>query len=131
MAQKDEVYRADAARPPFCAMLLSMLDRREFLRACAALGLTSAAAPAHTQERPRFDAAPFALGVASGYPNSYGFVIWSRLVIDPTRGDGGIDPVRIRLNWEVSTDEKFGKVVANGLEYLVPAWAHSARVIVG
>ncbi len=105
-----------------------MLDRREFLRACAALGLTSAAAPAHTQERPRFDAAPFALGVASGYPNSDGFVIWTRLIIDPTRGDGGIDPVRIRLNWEVSADEKFSKVAANGLEYLVPAWAHSLRV---
>ena len=105
-----------------------MLDRREFLRACAALGLTSAAAPAHTQERPRFDAAPFALGVASGYPSQDGVVIWTRLIIDPTRGDGGIDPVKIRLNWEVASDEKFANVVANGLEYLVPMWAHSARI---
>ena len=105
-----------------------MLDRREFLRACAALGLTGSAAPVHTQERPRFDAAPFALGVASGYPNHDGFVIWTRLIIDPTRGDGGIDPVRIRLNWEVAADEKFSKVVANGIEFLVPVWAHSTRV---
>jgi alkaline phosphatase D len=105
-----------------------MIDRREFLRACAALGLTSAAAPAYTQERPRFEAAPFALGVASGYPSQDGVVIWTRLIIDPTRGDGGIDPVRIRLNWEVASDEKFASVVAQGLEYLVPAWAHSARI---
>src|SRR4026207_1265178 len=86
-----------------------MLDRREFLRACAALGLTSAAAPLHTQERPRFDTAPFALGVASGYPNSDGFVIWTRLVIDPTRGDGGLDPARIRLNWEAGTDQRLAQ----------------------
>ena len=90
-----------------------MIDRREFLRACAALGLASSAAPAHAQKgATRFDAAPFALGVASGYPTQDGVVIWTRLIIDPTRGDGGIDPVRIRLNWEVASDEKFATVVA-------------------
>ncbi|MGH8676102.1 MAG: alkaline phosphatase D family protein, partial [Burkholderiales bacterium] len=97
------------------------------LRALSALGMASAT-PAYTEEKPRFEAAPFPLGVASGYPSQDGVVIWTRLVIDPTRGDGGIDPVRIRLNWEVASDEKMQNVVAQGLEYLVPAWAHSARI---
>jgi len=102
-------------------------DRREFLRALAALGMFQAA-PAYTEERPRFAEAPFALGVASGYPEADGFMIWTRLIIDPTRGDGGIDPVRIRINWEVANDEKFSQVVAQGMDFLVPAWAHSTRV---
>jgi alkaline phosphatase D len=113
-------------------MLFRMLprlpfDRREFLRALAALGMFQAA-PAYTQERPRFDAAPFPLGVASGYPDSDGFVIWTRLLIDPTRGDGGMDPVRIRINWEVARDEKFTQIAAQGMDFLVPAWAHSTRI---
>ena len=104
-----------------------MLNRREFMLALSAVGMASAA-PAYTQERPRFSDPPFALGVASGYPSQDGVVIWTRLVIDPSRPDGGIDPVRIRLNWAVARDEKMRDVVASGLEYLVPAWAHSLRV---
>ena len=104
-----------------------MLDRREFIRALSALGVLSAA-PAHTQERPRFSDPPFALGVASGYPSADGVVIWTRLVNDPSRADGGIDPVRTRLDWQVARDENMRDVVASGLEYLVPAWAHSARI---
>jgi len=102
-------------------------DRREFLRALAAVGMMQAA-PAYTQDKPRFADAPFALGVASGYPSADGFVIWTRLIIDPSRGDGGIDPVRIRINWEVARDEKMSQVVASGIEFLVPAWAHSVRI---
>ncbi|OGA66426.1 MAG: hypothetical protein A3F77_05975 [Betaproteobacteria bacterium RIFCSPLOWO2_12_FULL_67_28] len=104
-----------------------MFDRRAFLRALAALGVTGAA-PAYTQERPRFSEAPFALGVASGYPNQNGFVIWTRLVVDPTLPGGGIDPVRVRINWEVARDDKMKDVAASGEDFLVPAWAHSTHV---
>ncbi len=104
-----------------------MFDRRAFLRALAALGVTGAA-PAYTQERPRFSETPFALGVASGYPSPDGFVIWTRLVIDPTLPGGGIDPVRTRMEWEVARDDKMKDVVASGVDFLVPAWAHSMHV---
>lgn len=102
-------------------------DRRAFLQALAALGVTSAA-PAYTQERPHFGDAPFALGVASGYPNQHGFVIWTRLVTDPALPGGGIDPVRTRINWEVARDDKMKDIAASGVDFLVPAWAHSAHI---
>jgi len=104
-----------------------MLDRRRFLQALAALGATSAV-PAHTEEKPRFAELPYALGVASGYPSPNGFVIWTRLVLDPSLPGGGVDPVRTRMNWEVATDDKMKNVVASGTDFLVPAWAHSMHV---
>ncbi|TAK41040.1 MAG: alkaline phosphatase [Betaproteobacteria bacterium] len=104
-----------------------MFDRRRFLQALAALGVTGAT-PAYTQERLRFAAPPFALGVASGYPDPSGFSLWTRLVVDPTQPGGGVDPVRTRLNWEVATDDRMKNVVASGFEFLVPASAHSLHV---
>lgn len=104
-----------------------MFDRRDFLKTLAALGATGAA-PAYTQERPRFSNAPFALGVASGYPNQNGFVIWTRLVVDPTLPNGGVDPVRTRINWEVARDDKMKDIAASGFDFLVPAWAHSTHI---
>ena len=104
-----------------------MFDRRAFLKALAALGVTNAV-PAYTEERPRFGQPPFALGVASGYPVQDGFVIWTRLVVDPSLPGGGIDPVRTRMNWEVAKDDKMKEIVASGTDFLVPGWAHSSHI---
>jgi alkaline phosphatase D len=102
-------------------------DRRLFLKALAALGVAGAA-PAYTQERPRFGEPPFALGVASGYPTQNGFVIWTRLVTDPGLPGGDIDPVRTRVNWEVARDDKMRDIAASGMDFAVPAWAHSTHI---
>ncbi len=104
-----------------------MFDRRRFLQALAALGVTNAA-PGHTEDKPRFGAAPFALGVASGYPSPNGVALWTRLVIDPSLPGGGIDPVRTRVSWEVAKDDKMKTVVASGADLLTPAWAHAMHV---
>ena len=50
------------------------MDRRRFLQALASLGML-AVSPARAQfnPKPRFAANPFALGVASGYPQPTGF----------------------------------------------------------
>jgi alkaline phosphatase D len=105
-----------------------MFDRRRFLQALAALGVTGVPAPAYTEEHPRWGELPFALGVASGYPEPNGFSIWTRLVVDPTQPAGGIDPVRSRMEWEVATDDQMKNVVAKGVDFVVPAWAHSTHV---
>ncbi|GAA4116966.1 alkaline phosphatase PhoD [Knoellia locipacati] len=77
---------------------------------------------------PRSD--PFTLGVASGDPESDGFVIWTRLALDPLAADGlgGMPSSRFQLNWQVATDERFANVVKAGSVTADPAWAHSAHV---
>jgi len=102
-------------------------DRRRFLHALAALGATNAAA-ARAEEKPRFAGEPFALGVASGYPRADGFSIWTRLVVDPALPGGGVDPVRLRVAWEVARDERMQDIAARGAELLDPDWALSLHV---
>jgi len=104
-----------------------MSSRREFLRALAALG-AAAAAPARAIAAPRFNRDPFGLGVASGYPSEGGAVLWTRLITDLERGDGGLDPVPIAVRWEVASDEAMRNVVASGVEAARPEWAHSVHV---
>lgn len=106
-----------------------MLARRRFLQAVAAAGL-HAALPARAQlaAKPRFAADPFSLGVASGYPEPSGMVLWTRLAPAPLAPDGGMDPVVVPVRWEVGRDEALKDVVASGTAYATPAWAHSVHV---
>lgn len=104
-----------------------MPDRRSFLAALAAAG-AAAAMPGGARPRPRFASDPFSLGVASGYPRPDGAVIWTRLAPDPSRGDGGLDPVGIPVRWEVARDERFCALAASGNVQAGPEWAHSVHV---
>jgi alkaline phosphatase D len=104
--------------------------RRNFLHALGALGAAQAL-PGHAfgvAGAARFDSDPFTLGVASGYPSPHGVVLWTRLAPDPSRGDGGLDPVAIPVRWQISLDEGMRRVVADGVVEAGPAWAHSVRV---
>jgi alkaline phosphatase D len=94
-----------------------MFDRRRFLQAIAALGATRAIP---VRAAPRFGADPFTLGVASGYPNPAGFVLWTRLM-------GALEPVTIPVRWEVASDEAMRTVVASGTAEAAPEWAHSVH----
>ena len=75
----------------------------------------------------RFDAYPFALGVASGDPLPDGVVLWTRLAPDPL-DPASIAPVPYEVAWEVATDEGFGDVVQRGVAIADPALAHSVHV---
>jgi alkaline phosphatase D len=75
-----------------------------------------------------FDADPFTLGVASGAPQSDGFVIWTRLAPDPRRADGGLDPLPVAVHWEVAADESFRRIVRRGVTTALPARGHSVHV---
>ena len=97
------------------------MDRRSFLQALSALGLSQAIPVRAQSEKPRFAEDPFRLGVASGYPQSGGMVLWTRLVANL---ETAIVPVR----WEIADDEAMRKVVARGTAEAHPAWAHSVHV---
>ncbi|MFD6856889.1 alkaline phosphatase D family protein [Rhodococcus sp. NPDC060090] len=73
---------------------------------------------------------PFMLGVASGDPAPDGFVIWTRLALDPIADDslGGMPNRSIPVQWEVAEDEQMARVVARGEEQAVLDSAHSVHV---
>jgi alkaline phosphatase D len=95
-----------------------MPDRRRFLQALATLGALQVA-PIRAQ--PRLSENPFGLGVASGYPQPDGMVLWTRLI-------GDLGPAAIPVRWEVATDESMRSIVAKGTADALPSWAHSVHV---
>jgi len=106
-------------------------SRRTVLR--AAMGLAAAAlapsvaAQAPPRPRVRFRADPFTLGVASGYPRPDGVSLWTRLAPSPLEPSGGMEVERVDVDWEVATDEAFGRIVAQGRVRAVPETAHSVH----
>lgn len=76
----------------------------------------------------RFESDPFALGVASGALTPDGFVIWTRLVPDPRRADGGLDAEPIDVRWEIAEDEAFARIVRRGRATAHPDLGHSIHV---
>jgi len=98
-----------------------MIDRRRFLQALAAAGVSRALPGCAQGGTPRFASYPFALGVASGYPHPGGVVLWTRLT-------GELPPVGLPLRWEIAADESMKTIVASGSAVAKPQWAHSVRV---
>ena len=111
-------------------------SRRTLLHvgAVAAAGLATTtravvdARPTAAAVLPRTD--PFTLGVASGDPSADGFVIWTRLALDPLAADGrgGMPASTYRVPWQVATDEAFSDVVAAGSAVADPSWGHAVHV---
>ena len=73
---------------------------------------------------------PFTLGIASGEPWPDGFVIWTRLAMNPVAEDGlGSMPSRnVAVAWEVAEDPAMRRVVARGVEHARIETAHSVHV---
>jgi alkaline phosphatase D len=100
-------------------------DRRAFL--LGGLALAGAGALTRVQARPRWDATPFSLGVASGDPAHDGVVLWTRLAPDPLNG-GGMSAESVDVRWEVADDDAMRHVVKHGRATAAAAWAHSVHV---
>src|SRR3990170_8879668 len=98
-----------------------MIDRRRFLQALAAAGVSRALPGCAQGGAPRFASYPFGLGVASGYPYPGGVVLWTRLT-------GELPPVALPVRWEIAADESMAKVAASGNAVAEPDWAHSLLV---
>jgi alkaline phosphatase D len=108
---------------------MAIASRREFLGRVGAATLFGAApalalAPG---SRTRFPSDPFRLGVASGYPEPDGVVLWTRLAPDPLNG-GGLGPEPVLVTWEVGSDEKMTRVVRQGVTLATAGDAHSVHV---
>ena len=73
---------------------------------------------------------PFMLGIASGEPSPGGFVLWTRLALEPLTEDGigGMPSRSIPVAWQLAEDAAMGKVAARGLEYAHVENAHSVHV---
>ena len=70
---------------------------------------------------------PFTLGVASGEPAPDGFVLWTRLAVDPLAADGrGGMREPVPVSWEVARDPTMRDVVRRGT---AEANAHSAHCL--
>jgi alkaline phosphatase D len=98
----------------------------------------AAGAPALLDQRPSAAAPPtagdpFTLGVASGDPLPDGFVIWTRLAVDPLADDGmgGMPSTSRQVGWQVATDAGFTDVVRAGSARTGPELGHSVHVEVG
>jgi len=116
---------------------MSHLSRRDVLRALAACAVAPWASPfaiaatPDASQAPRFEADPFSLGVASGYPAANGIVLWTRLAPAPDAPGGGMGPATVAVRWEIAGDGNFSRIVASGTQYASAEWAHSIHVEVG
>ena len=89
--------------------------RRDVLRGALGAGLAAPfvriASSARAQTWARN---PFTLGVASGDPAPDGFVIWTRLALDPLLARGGMRPTPVPVGWEVAANETMSAIVRSG-----------------
>ncbi|RZU00749.1 alkaline phosphatase D family protein [Rivibacter subsaxonicus] len=123
------------------------MNRRRFLQqgatgmTCGVLGRRAAAmamsllfAPRGLAEdtgattRPRLDADPFTLGVASGLAGGARVVLWTRLAPSPREPWGGMAPEPVALHWQLADDEGFTRIVREGQALARPEHAHSVHV---
>jgi len=100
-----------------------MSTRRSFLLAASSIAL---AHPLRLLAQPRFQKNPFTLGVASGYPQPNGIVLWTRLAPDPLNG-GGMPSAAVEVTWEIADDESFSNVLRKGVERATAELAHSVH----
>ncbi|MFD0856988.1 alkaline phosphatase D family protein, partial [Actinomadura adrarensis] len=75
-----------------------------------------------------FKSYPFSLGVASGDPLPDSVVLWTRLAPEPLASLGGMDPRPVPVQWQVSEDAQFRRVVRGGTATARPEYAHSVHV---
>lgn len=111
-------------------------SRRTLIKAGAATGVAlgvpiASASPADARNHAsRLRSDPFTLGVASGDPWPDGFVIWTRLALEPLAEDGlgGMPDVPFRIEWEVAQDPSFRRTVRRGSRVARPDSAHAIHV---
>ena len=96
--------------------------RRAVLGAMASLAATPAIA---RDVGARAIADPFALGVASGDPDSDGFVLWTRLVGGPLEP---LDAKAVEVLYEVAADPAFHRIIRAGRGLAHPERAHAVHV---
>lgn len=106
-------------------------DRRTFLLSGGSLAVlpwVSQIGFGQTITKPSFAKDPFQIGIASGDPTPDGFVLWTRLAMDPVAVNGGMDDRDYEVTWEISDDESFSKVLRSGKSLATAKLGHSVHV---
>jgi alkaline phosphatase D len=101
------------------------LLRRHLLVSAAAAGVSLPIGRVLAQ--PRFDRNPFGLGVASGEPTPDGFVIWTRVLVDPLAPPPPFNDAYL-LVYHVAEDPDFKRIVHRAEILALPQDAHSVHV---
>ncbi len=78
---------------------------------------------------PALESDPFTLGVASGDPAADGFVLWTRLALDPLAG-GGMPAVDVPVRYMVATDDAMRDVVTDAVFVTGAAVGHTVHAVV-
>jgi alkaline phosphatase D len=111
-----------------------MTDRRNLLRLgwASSLGLAGGsmfgcAMAGSTFIKELQGTTPFAVGVASGCPMPTSVVLWTRLATPPSSGKV-IPKVNIDVQWELSEDDKFSRIIGKGTAQAVPELGHSIHI---
>ena len=106
------------------------LSRRQLLEYASVLAMYSFVSPVrHTyaSQSINFIDYPFKLGVASGDPDTEGFVLWTRLAPAPYDLNA-LPQESIPVVWQVAEDEKMRKVVRSGTSFAHAENAHAVHV---
>src|SRR5262245_26877676 len=109
-------YDSCMKHPMYRILNSPRLNRRSFIFATSSLAAAafwSTHAFGAATRKPVFSDYPFQLGVASGDPDSQGFVLWTRLAPRPLEG-GGMKHEPVEVDWQVAEDESMSKVVKKG-----------------
>lgn len=106
------------------------MDRRLFVSDLARYAALCAVVPNiwRVTSRPHFIDDPFSLGVAAGDPTPTGGVLWTRLAPRPFDPDGGMEGLRVTVDWEVAHDDGFRQVVRQGRATAAPELSYSVHV---
>src|SRR5262249_26778019 len=59
---------------------------------------------------------------------SSGAVLWTRLAPDPLVPDGGMGPHKVKVAWEVATDDAMRRVIRSGTVSATPDLNHSVHI---
>ena len=109
-------------------------SRRDVLRAAGAAALAGTAGGLASGTASAAPTSPDALvgflhGVASGDPFSESVVLWTRVTPTPESAPGsGVGP-DVQVTWQVSTDERFRRVIARGAALAGAGRDHTVSVV--
>ncbi len=106
------------------------MRRRDFLIDLSRFAALAACVPNDWRviTRARYADDPFSLGVASGDPTSSGAMLWTRLAPKPLEPFGGMEGLRMTVDWEVADDDRFTKIVKKGRAAAAPEVGYSVHV---
>jgi alkaline phosphatase D len=108
---------------------MNKVSRRTFVLGGIAVAGTAATAAVAAPGIQAVIPYPFKLGVASGEPLSDGVVLWTRLAPSPLNADGqgGMPNANVTVEWQVSTNDRFTSLAAQGSVTAAYADSHSVH----